>query len=332
MSAADKERYGLFLRDTYAPIYSQPWWMDVVCGSDNWSVWLYEEGGSVVAAMPYYLEDRPLGRYITKAPLTQNNGIVFRHPAGAKPVARAKFEEKVIAAACVFIDSLDLAVYEQQYAPSFTNWLPFSWQGCQALPRYTFVIEDTSDLDAVRGGMTAKQRSIVKKGQRNTKHIEVLDAGRFYEEHEKVFRKQGLGCPFSLDLWLRLERSCRERGCGEALGALDEEGNVTSLLFVCWDERRMYHLLGGGIPPFQNEDTYAALTWAAISKAHELGLAYDFEGSMIKRIARSFREYGAEPQQYFRIRKVFDPKVVEFEAAQQSQSLAAQSKWGGGTV
>lgn len=37
---------------------------------------------------------------------------------------------------------------------------------------------------------------------------------------------------------------------------------------------------------------------------------------MIKRIARSFREYGGNPKTYFRIRKVFNPEIVIMEAQQ----------------
>lgn len=320
-SPSDKERYAEFCEATYVPIYSKPWWMDAVCGSESWGVWLFEQGGEVAAAMPYYLEDRELGRYITKAPLTQNNGIVFKHPVGAGSIARAKFEEKVVDAACAFVVGLGLAVYEQQYHPSFENWLPFSWNGYSALPRYTYVIEDTGDLDKVWAGVSAKRRSCVKKGERNAALYADLSPDAFYGVHEKVFLRQGLECPFSRELWLRLESACRERGCCESAAALDVHGNAMSLLFLVWDERSAYHLLGGNLPERQNSDTYSALIWRAIEKAHEQGLSYDFEGSMIRRISKSFREFGGAPKLYFRIRKVFSPEVVRMEAERQVERL-----------
>lgn len=321
MDSSKKELYAAFCGTTYVPIYSKPWWMDAVCGPESWDVWLYEQGGEAVAAMPYYLEEREAGTYITKAPLTQNNGIVFKHPVGAGPIARAKFEEKVVDAACAHIESLGLAVYEQQYCPSFCNWLPFSWHGYTAFPRYTFVIKDTSDLEAIWSNLSTKQRGIVKKGQNSVSSLVELDPRRFYAEHEKIFLKQGMSCPFGFDFWERLERACKKNGAGRTFGVLDDESNVTSLLFLVWDERSAYHLLGGGIPEFQSKDTYAALTWEGIKLAHEKSLAYDFEGSMIKRIAKSFREYGGEPKLYFRIRKVFDPEVVLAEACARKRVL-----------
>ena len=56
------------------------------------------------------------------------------------------------------------------------------------------------------------------------------------------------------------------------------------------------------------------LIWHGIEEAIQLGLVYDFEGSVIQRIAKSFREFGGVPKPYFRIRKVFNPEIVRNEA------------------
>lgn len=311
---ARREAYEGFCSSAYVPIYSQPWWMDAVCGAESWDVWLHESGGSVDAAMPYYLEGREHGLYITKAPLTQNNGIIFRYPLGQGAIARAKFEERVIRDAVAFIDSLGLAVYEQQFQTSFTNWLPFSWLGCEALTRYTYVIRDTSDLDAVWTGVSSKQRSVIRKGQRSIASVEAVGADAFYRLHEGVFARQGLSCPFSGELWCRLHGALSERAAGAALVARGADGEPTSLLCLVWDDRRAYQLLGGGLPGARSLDTYAALTWHAIEVAHGKGLAYDFEGSMIERISKSFREFGGVPEPYFRIRKVYSADIVRMEA------------------
>lgn len=295
--------------------------MDAVCEKCKWDVWLFEQGGEIVAAMPHYIERREDGLRITKAPLTQNNGIIFSHPSGASSVARAKFEEKVIFAADEYISNLGLCVYEQQYQTSFTNWLPFSWRGYSALPRYTYVISNTSNLEEVWSNVTAKQRSCIKKGQRNAAMIDSIDAFTFYDYHAKVFARQGLPCPFSKSFWLNLESECRKRGQCITLCAKDASGKVASVIFLVCDDRRMYHILGGSVPGFQGLDTYSALIWHAIELASKRGLVYDFEGSMIERISRSFREYGGEPQLYFRIRKVFDACVMRAETEEAIRKL-----------
>lgn len=310
---SNKEIYTEFCKEVYVPIYSKPWWLDAVCGEENWDVWMYENNSQYFAAMPFYYENRGGYRYITKALLTQNNGILFKYPEGAKFIAKQNFEEKVIDSACKFIQELGVDVYEQQYHYSFKNWLPFFWNRYTAITRYTYVLENLRDVEEVWNGVSSKYRKNIKKGYKNAVIKEDLDYKKFYEEHEKVFLKQGLQCPFSFEVWKKIYKGSQENNCGKILYAEDKEGNITSLLFLIWDDESVYHLLGGSIPEYQKLETYNALTWEGIKLAASKGLKYDFEGSVIKRISKSFREFGGEPKPYFRIRKVFNPEIIRQE-------------------
>ena len=73
----NKTKYNQFCAENYVPIYSKPWWLDVVSENGLWDVWMCEQDGKIQAAMPHHLEFRGKYRYVTKAPLTQNNGIIF---------------------------------------------------------------------------------------------------------------------------------------------------------------------------------------------------------------------------------------------------------------
>ncbi len=314
----NKEKYEEFCKNTYVPIYSKPWWMDAVCGPENWDVWLYSTDDSqlqaIEAAMPYYMERRGKYRYITKAPLTQNNGIIFKQSGKRKLVSQAELEEKVVNAACAFIESLGLDVYEQQFHISFQNWQPFFWNHYTCTPRYTYIIEDTSDLEAVKGNFSANYRKNIRKGQRFTKVSTDISEETFYVEHEKIFLKQGKKCPFSRELWNRLDHACTENQAGQMICAKDEQGNIHSIQFLVWDEKSVYPILGGYMPEFSSSQSYPALTYYGICQAHNKGLSYDFEGSMIRRVAVSFRQFGGIPTPYYRIRKVFNPEIVRSEA------------------
>lgn len=318
---SNKEKYLSFVNDIYVPIYSKPWWLDAVCLPENWDVWLYEKGGKIVAAMPYYMETRGRYKYITKAPLTQNNGIIFKYPNNIKFVNKQSFEEKVINEANKFIESKKLDVYEQQYHYSFNNWLPFFWNYYSAITRYTYVIEDTSNIEKVWNDISSKQRSVIKKGMKHSNVRFGMEKELFYKEHEKIFLKQNLDCPFSYDLWVRLYDACKEHNAGEILFAEDDQKNVTSLLFLVWDEKSAYHLLAGSIPEYQHLDTYSYLTWEAIQYASAKNLIYDFEGSVIKRISKAIREFGAIPKPYFRIRKVFNEDIIMKEAKMYAEQV-----------
>ncbi len=313
----NKEKYQEFCKITYVPIYSKPWWMDVVCGPENWDVWLYStdtQVQSIEAAMPYYMEHRGTYRYITKAPLTQNNGIIFKRNSNRKRVSQAELEEKIINAACSFIAGLGLDVYEQQFHISFQNWQPFFWNHYTCIPRYTYIIENTSDFEVVTGAFSANYRKNIRKGQRLTEVSADISEDAFYAEHEKIFLRQGRSCPFTKELWHRLYCACREHQAGQMFCARDAQKNIHSLQFLVWDEKSVYPLLGGYMPEFSESQSYPALTCHGIFLAHQKGLSYDFEGSMIHRIAVAFRQFGGIPTPYYRIRKVFNPEIVRSEA------------------
>lgn len=317
----NKEAYQSFVELNRVSIYNQPWWLDAICGPENWDVWLYRKGNEVLAAMPYYMEKRGAYRYITKAPLTQNNGIVFRHDPGAKLQKRASFEEKVVDAAVQWLDEQGLDVYEQQYAHTFTNWQPFFWNRFKCVLRYTYIIEDTSDMELVMQGYSAKLRNDMKKGQKNTATVEILDPDAFFREHEKIYAKQGLSCPFSYELWIRLYHACAENASATTLCIRNHQGEVSSLAYFVWDADYVYLLMGGGIPEHSQENTFSYLVHKGIELASEQGKGFDFEGSMIKRIAKAFRDYGGVPMPYYRIRKIYNPEIIRSEAEQEIAAL-----------
>lgn len=318
---ANKEAYQNFVNKNPVSLYCQPWWMDAVCGPENWDVWLYRKGDEILAAMPYYMETRGTYRYITKAPLTQSNGILFQHDSRSKLQKRASFEEKVIDEAVSWLAQQELDVYEQQYSHRFVNWQPFFWHQFKCVLRYTYIIENTAQMDAVMSGYSAKLRNDIKKGQQNAAAVETLEPDVFYREHEKIYTKQGLSCPFSYELWMRLYRACVENSSGTTLCVRNQEGKISSLAFLAWDDSYVYLLMGGAIPSLSHENTFSYLVHKSIALAGEKGLAFDFEGSMIKRIAKAFRDYGGVPTPYYRIRKIYNPEIIRKEAEQEIAAL-----------
>ena len=313
----NKEAYQIFTEKNPVSLYNTPWWMDAVCGPENWDVWLYRQGDEILAAMPYYMERRGDYRYITKAPLTQHNGIIFRHDPGAKLQKRASFEEKVIDEAVSWLSQQGLDVYEQQYSHHFTNWQPFFWKQFKCVLRYTYVIEETADPAAVTAGYSAKLRNDIKKGMQHIASVETLDPEEFYREHEKIYAKQNLSCPFSHALWMRLYQACQAHNSGTTLCIRNHAGEISSLAFVAWDQHYVYLLMGGAIPEHSSENTFSCLVHKCIALAGEKELGFDFEGSMIKRIAKAFRDYGGIPMPYYRIRKIYNPEIIRMEAEQE---------------
>lgn len=314
----------MFCQETYVPIWSKPWWMDAVCGPEHWDVWLYESGDNVLAAMPYYMERRGTYRYITKATQTQTNGLVFREDLGRKRVSQLDFEEKVIHAACKFIDSLDLDVYEQQYHHTFQNWTPFYWHNFTNILRYTYVMENLSNPDDIWNGISSAYRNKIKKGMRLTTATDEISLEEFYDCYQDIFLRKSMPVPITLDFLRSVYEAGKQNNSCKMLCARDADGNVHSILFLVWDERTVYQLFGGYMKEYASSQSYPAMMWYGIQFAASKGLNYDFEGSMVDGVAQSMRQFGGIPKPYYRIRKVYNPEIVRKEAEEYIARLSRE--------
>ena len=90
------------------------------------------------------------------------------------------------------------------------------------------------------------------------------------------------------------------------LKAIDEEKNIQSVAMIVWDKMSVYYLLNGTNPELKAFQGNDLLIDRSIEEAHNRGLKFDFEGSVIKNVNHAFREFGGVPMPYFRISKEFN--------------------------
>lgn len=301
-----KQLYDRFCQETYVPVFSQPWWLDAVCGAENWDVFVIERSGALFAALPYYLEDRNGRRIITKAKNTQNNGILFHYPLKQKATTRISFEMKIIDELIDCIEGLGIDKYEQQFHYSFTNWLPFYWRNYNEITRYTYVIDDVSDYDAVFNNYDADLRNLIRKSEKFCFLSEDISEKEFYRVNSLSFERQNKGIPWDFGYFMRLFSACQLNHAGKMFSAVDENGDVLSVAYVVWDERSVYYLLNGTDYERRDLQANAFLINECIKFAGQIGKKFDFEGSVIKPIERSFRQFGGTPRRYFRIFKEYE--------------------------
>lgn len=292
-------------REPSIPVFSQYWWMETVCRDTGWDVCLVGNGMDVKAAMPYSLRENDRGRYIGRISLTQNNGIWIKYPASQGIIARQSYEEKIVNEVCDHIESLGLVSYDQQYHYGFTNFLPFFWRYYKGTTKYTYVIEDTSDMAKVRQEYSSKLKNVLRKAEKYLHVEEGEDLEEFYRINRMSFERQGIEIPYSFAYFERIWQACRKEGAGKLLFAKDEQGNVQSVAMIVWDAMSAYYLLNGTNPALKSFQGNDLLIDHAIEEAHKLHLKFDFEGSVIKSVNHAFREFGGTPMPYFRIQKEF---------------------------
>lgn len=300
---SNKEKYKELCKIKEIPLFSQYYWMDAVCGHDNWDVIVIEEKGNILGTLAYYLNDSEEYNEIRKAPLTQNNGIIYYYPEGIKYDRKLSFEYKVADAVIDKLEELNIKRFRQYFHHSFTNWLPFYWRGYSQSTRYTYVIEDTSNLDEIYDRFNGNARKHLRKSKEIVTVKKGMSSKDFYELNKQTYERQGIDIPYSFELFNRLYENLVENKSIEILYAIDESENIHSAALFACDATSVYYLMSGSSEEFRDSQSLTLLIYEGIKLANRLGKSFDFEGSMKKNIERFFRQFGAEQKLYFDISK-----------------------------
>lgn len=293
-------------KESTIPIFSKDWWMCAVCGSENWDVILVEENGHIVASLPYFIKRTSSGISIQKAPLTQNNGIWIKYPTNIKYEKKLSYEKRLMNNIIDKIESLQIEKYRQYFHYSIENWLPFYWRGFSQTTRYTYLIENTSDLEAINNNFNSNIRNQLRKARREVEVFEGMEVETFFKINELTFLRSGMSIPYSLELLKRLDFECAQRNTRKVLYAADKEGNVHSAVYLVWDEDSVYYLMSGSVPNYRSSQSLTLLIYESIRLASKLGKKFDFEGSMKENIENFFRQFGAIQKPYHDIFKEFN--------------------------
>lgn len=280
-------------------VFEQPWWLDAVAPG-GWSEVSVRRGDEVVARLPYTHERRFGVTAITMPCLTQNIGP-WLAPMTGKYARRLETEKKLLGQLIESLPPFDF--FCQNFSPTLTNWLPFYWAGFEATVRYSYRIEDLSDLDRVRSEFQEQVRRGIRKAEAAVEIDRDFPLEDLLRLNAQTFARQGLRVPYSDDLVRRLDAACAQRGARRILGAVDAKGRAHSALYVVWDERILYPIINARDPELQTFGSNTLLYWEAIRLASQVSRVFDFEGSMIKPIEHFVRGFGGRQSPYFSVSK-----------------------------
>jgi hypothetical protein len=282
-------------------IFQQPFWLDAVAPG-RWHAVEVRLGGARQAWMPYVLHRGRVGQRVIRMPhLTQTLGP-WIGPSRGKPATQLARQHELMTALIERLPPFDEFV--QNLHPAITSWLPFYWQGFQQTTRYSYVLEELGDTDAIWAGFRENIRRAVRKAERELAVRDDLGLDVLLDLAELTFARQGRSLPFGRETVARIEQACAQRGCHRMLFAQDERGRVHAGIYVVWDDETSYYLIGGADPALRGSGATSLLLWTAIQQVATTARRFDFEGSMQRPIERYFRAFGARQQPYLRVSKV----------------------------
>ncbi|NQY74115.1 MAG: GNAT family N-acetyltransferase [Candidatus Margulisbacteria bacterium] len=298
---SQKERYKQMCKTHSIPIFSQHWWLDAVCGHQHWDILLATKNDQYIASLPIYTKTKIRCHCIVMPPLTQTLGPHLFYPDNQSHSKKLSFEKEVFSALIKALPKF--GYFSQNFQYSHTNWLPFCWNGFNQSTRYTYRLEDLSDLDQLYSRFQSKIKTDIQKAAKHLTIQESHDIDLFYSLIQKTFSRQKLSVPYSLTLLKQIDTACYNQNCRQLFLAVDSNGNCHAGTYLIWDSHSAYYLIGGGDPELRNSGATSLLVWKCIQFASKVTTSFDFEGSMLQPVERFFRGFGAQQTPYFEISK-----------------------------
>jgi hypothetical protein len=281
-------------------IFQQPWWLDAVAPG-RWAEVTCEEGGQVVARLPYVVRGRHGFKMLTQSSLTQTLGP-WVDSSDAKPARAFAREQELLAELERRLPKAQ--VFSQQFSPLMLNALPFHWAGYRLEVGYTYRLHGIGSADGIWDGMRDNIRREIRKARKRVEVVEGLGVDRFHAVLSKTYERQNIPTPHSLAELEKLEAACAPRDAGAMLFARDDADRIHAVAWAVWDRNGAYYLLAGGEPDLRTSGAGSLLVWEAIMRASAVTDVFDFQGSMLQPVERFFRAFGSRQTPYLRVSRM----------------------------
>lgn len=321
-SGADRssEELEAFLAD--APLFFQPWWLEAVAPG-KWDFVVVRRGPHIAAVMPYVLRSTGwMGNQnaLIMPPETRCLGPWLR-PSRAKLAKKHTVEKELM---LELIDGLPPHVqFGQYFHYTVSNWMPFFWRGYQQTTRYTYVLEDLTDPDAIWKDFDADIRWNIRRARRYVEVVEDYEFEEFMDTRDKSFHRQGILPGYSREIHRKIHEACQARDACKMYVAVDAKDNVHAVAYIIWNAYSAHYILGGGDPTLRSSGANCLLLWEAIQQARKVTRRFDFDGSMHPPIEKFFRLFGAQQKPYHLVTK--DSRLFLYRSWQNVQRLGYQT-------
>ena len=298
----NKEVYRDFCnQEASLPVFIRDWWLDNVCGEKNWDVALVQKENRVIAALPFFNVKKGIYKGMMLPPLTPHLGPYIFYPEGQKYSSRLSYEKEIMAKLIDALPGFDFFV--QTLSPAITNWLPFYWNGFLQTTKYTYVLDDLTELDQLVNNFSHEKRKNLKRADQLLQVYSGLSPDDFYAHHKLSLAKTNQKINYSPELFRRVVQAAIDHDSGRIIYAMDQNHIIHSGLFFVWDDKTGYNLVSTIDPDLRSSGSIALLIREAIRFLSMRTKIFDFEGSMIESVENSFRHYGTKQVPYFKLMK-----------------------------
>ena len=273
-----------------ASVFHQPWWLDAVCGHNNWDVILYKNKSEIIAFYTYFKKKKFCLNLATVPYLSLLNGPYIHD----KNISINKIHDIQY----YFINSIrDKSFININTDENLVNLLPYIWDGYTQTSRISYSIDLTRHISFIYEnlGRNIKYDIDKSKNKFNNRVTYNIDINEFYEILYLSYKSKGIVYHHSFELICNILKSSAQNNSLITVGITNESGKLICANVLIISGNRAYYLIGASMPSFKHQGISSHCMWESIIASKCLCSIFDFEGSMIQGIEKYFRSFGSTP-------------------------------------
>lgn len=275
------------------PLFSRPEWLDIVA-KNCWDVFIVTKGDRIVASFPFVMQKNK----ILMPAFTPRLGVYFWQQ---EEESISEKDKRVITE--LVVSSIPKChSFLMRFSYEFTDWLPFYWENYEQTTLYSYILDDISDVDSLQKTFSHAKRKNIKKAKKSLNVYEDLELNTFYEHHKKSLAEQGRLISYSYDLFQEIYSCGEEKKFSKTFYAKNDD-EIVACIMIVYDNNTAYFLISSILPKHRNSGALTLLVLEALRFFSGKVKRFDFEGSMIKGVENSFRQFGTQQCSYFLITK-----------------------------
>ena len=279
-------------------LFHKTYWLNT--SGEKFKIYGCFKNGNLLGGLPIICKSKFGIKQAVHPPLTPYLGVIFKK-SETKYVNRISEEKKISESIAKRIKE-DFDFVRFNFSPLFTDLQPFVWQGFSSNVRYTYLL-NLKNLEKAWKGMEDNRRNDIRRAEKDGIVVESSDSFKeAFALVERTFQRQGIEVKFK-SAASGYNKVLNKKGQSKSFLARNKGGKAIAMVYIVWDKKRSYYLLGGYDPEKRHHGASAIAMWEAIKFTKEkLGLdEFDFEGSMIPQVEQFFRKFGGELTPYYSV-------------------------------
>ncbi|MDZ7881340.1 MAG: GNAT family N-acetyltransferase [Saprospiraceae bacterium] len=299
--------------NTPLSIFAQAWFLDAVCGQDNWGVCVdIGQNGRINGVLPYFFTKKWGVSIIQQPVLTGYIGLWIHHEPHWNAHQKASQERGVLKNLIAQLPKV--AFLSQAYPPYFQNWLPFYWAGFEQSARMTHILRGLKNPEMLIKNFKDNVRKKIKKASTSITTETTDDVDLVYALYNEIMATKGRKMSYSQSFLRHLHAQIKENKAGELYKAVDRKGAIHAAVYIVWDKTSAYYWLGGSAIAHRNSGALTLLLWEIMQDVGKRGIDnFDFTGSDLENLESFFAAFNPEKQTYFKVTRYGHPVLKRLD-------------------